>query len=116
MKCRWGSCNLQSHQRVIVVSEFLRGGLQLSDISENPNNDKIGGDPPAHPPNPNKFLMLDVFMVLHIPGVKRLLPTISTVQGVNSSFIPTENGDERLDCMRMCCCNYGITGLKLSLP
>ena len=45
--------------------------------------------------------MLDIFMVLHIPGVNRLLPTISTVQGVNSSFIPTENGDKRLDCMRM---------------
>ena len=84
---------------------LFRGGLQLSDISENPNNDRIGGDPPTHPPNPNKCLMLDVFMVLHIPGVTRLLPTISTVQGVNSSFIPTENGDERLDCMRMCCCN-----------
>ena len=84
----------------------VRGGLQLSDISENPNNDRIGGDPPTHPPNPNKCLMLDVFMVLHIPGVNRLLPTISTVQGVNGSFIPTENGDERLDCMRMCCCIY----------
>ena len=86
----------------------VRGGLQLSDISENPNNDRIGRDPPTHPPNPNKCLMLDVFMVLHIPGVNlnRLLPTISTVQGVNSSFIPTENGDERLDCMRMCSCNY----------
>ena len=92
-----------------VRQEFhyqVRGGLQLSDISENPNNDRIGGDPPTHPPNPNKCLMLDVFMVLHIPGVNRLLPTISTVQGVNSSFIPTENGDERLDCMYMCCCNY----------
>ena len=44
----------------------VRGGLQLSDISENPNNDRIGGDPPTHPPNPNKCLMLDVFMVLHI--------------------------------------------------
>ena len=63
-------------------------------------------NPPTHPPNPNKCLMLDVFMVLHIPGVNRLLPTISTVQGVYSSFIPTENGDERLDCMCMCCCNY----------
>ena len=27
----------------------LRGGLQLSDISENPNNDRIGGDPLTHP-------------------------------------------------------------------
>ena len=86
----------------------IRGGLQLSDISENPNNDRIGGDPPTHPPNPNKCLMLDVFMVLHISGVNRLSPTISTVQGVNSSFIATENGDERLDCMRMCCCNYHL--------
>ena len=85
----------------------VRVGLQLSDICENPNNYRIGGDPPPPPPpNPNKCLMLDVFMVLHIPGVTRLLPTISTVQGVNSSFIPTENGDERLDCMCMCCCNY----------
>ena len=40
-------------------------------------------------PNPNKCLMLDVFVVLHIPGVHRLLPTTSTVQGVNSSLIPT---------------------------
>ena len=63
----------------------LRGGLQLSDISENPNNDRIGGDPPTHPLNPNKCLMLDVFMVLHLPGIHRLLPTTSTVQGVNSS-------------------------------
>ena len=37
--------------------------------------------------------MLDVFMLLPVPGVNRLLPTISTVHGVNSSFIPTENGD-----------------------
>ena len=47
----------------------FRGGLQLSDISENPNNDRIGGDPPTHPPNPNKCLMLDISVVLHIPGV-----------------------------------------------
>ena len=56
--------------------------------------------------------MLDVFVVLHIPGVHRLLPTTSTVQGVNSSFIPTENGDERLDCA---CADVTITGLNLSL-
>ena len=41
----------------------LRGGLQLSDISENPNNDRIDGDPPTHPPNPNKCLMLDVMYI-----------------------------------------------------
>ena len=57
--------------------------MQLSDISENPNNDRIGGDPPTHPLNPNKCLMLDAFVASHIPGVHRLLPTISTVQGVN---------------------------------
>ena len=70
--------------------------------------------PPPPPPNPNKCLMLDVFVVLHIPGVHRLLPTTSTytVQGVNSSFIPTENGDERLDCA---CADVTITGLNLSL-
>ena len=49
-----------------IYSLLLRGGLQLSDISENPNNDRIGGDPPTHPSNPNKCLMLDVFMVLQI--------------------------------------------------
>ena len=92
----------------------LRGGLQLSDISENPNNDRIGGDPPTHPPNPNKCLMPDAFVVLHIPGVHiGLLPTTSTVQGVNSSFIPTENSDERLDCA---CAVVTNTGLNLSLP
>ena len=107
---------VKKHSLILLWWNQLRGGLQLSDISENPNNDRIGGEPPTHPPNPNKCLMLDVFMVLHIPGVHRLLwATISTVQGVNSSFIPTENGDERLDCMRMCCCNYH-TGLTLSLP
>ena len=52
---------------------MVRGGLQLSDISENPNNDRIGGEPPTHPPNPNKCLMLDVFMVLHILGVNRFV-------------------------------------------
>ena len=57
--------------------------------------------------------MLDVFVALHIPGVHRLLPTTSTVQGVNSSFIPTENGDERLDCA---CAVVTVTGLNLSLP
>ena len=50
------------------------GGLQLSDISENPTNDRIGGEPPTHTPNPNKrlmldvCLMLDVFVVLLLPG------------------------------------------------
>ena len=58
-------------------------------------------------PFSNKCLMLDVFVVLRIPGVHRLLPTTSTVQGVNSSFIPTENGDERLDCA---CADVTITG------
>ena len=54
-------------------------------------------------------------MVLHIPGVHtcRLLPTATTVQGVNSSFIPTENGDERFDCA---CAVVTTTGLNLSLP
>ena len=33
--------------------------IQLSDISENPNNDRIGGVTP----NPNKCLMLDAFVV-----------------------------------------------------
>ena len=68
----------------------LSGGLQLSDVSENPNNDRIGGDPPTHPPNPNKCLMLDVVVVLHIPGITpgihKLLPTTSAVQGINSSL------------------------------
>ena len=41
-------------------TRLLRGGLQLLDISENPNNDRIDGDPPTHPPNPNKCLMPDV--------------------------------------------------------
>ena len=91
----------------------IRGGLQLSDISENPNNDRIGGDPPTHPPNPNKCLMLDVFVVLHIPGIHRLLPTTSTVHGENGSFIPTENGAKRLDCAFAV---VTITGLNLSLP
>ena len=90
----------------VWVHRLLRGGLQLSDISENPNNDRIDGDPSTQPPYSNKCLMQDVFMVLHIPGVNWLLPTISTVQGVISRFIPTENGDERLGCMHMCCCNY----------
>ena len=102
----------------IIPGDFLRGRLQLSDISENPNNDRIGGDPPTPPPphplppNPNKYLMLDVFLVLHILGVHRLLPTTNTVQGVSSSF-PTENSDERLDCA---CTVVTITGLSLSLP
>ena len=38
--------------------------VPLSDISENPNNDRIDGDPPTHPPNPNKCLMLDVMYIV----------------------------------------------------
>ena len=58
--------------------------------------------------------MPDAFVVLHIPGVHIvLLPTTSTVQGVNTSFIPTENSDERLD---RACAVVTITGLNLSLP
>ena len=62
----WGKIE---KKRIKLSSPHVRGGLQLSDISENPNNDRIGGDPPTHPPNPNKSLMLDVSVVLHIPGV-----------------------------------------------
>ena len=42
----------------------------------------------------------------------RLVPTTSTVHGVNSSFIQAENGDERLDCA---CAVVTVTGLNLSL-
>ena len=94
----------------------LRGGLQLSDISENPNNDRIGGEPPTQPPNPNKCLMLDVFMVLHIPGVNRLLPTISTVQGVNHLVAASSQLRTVTKGLTACACAVAtITGLKLSL-
>ena len=48
---------------IAIGDRPLRGGLQLSDISENPNNDRIDGDPPTHPPNPNKCVMLDVMYI-----------------------------------------------------
>ena len=66
--------NIKRRSEIVCVCSNIatvRGGLQLSDISENPNNDRIGGDPPTHPPNPNKCLMLVVSVVLHIPGVHR---------------------------------------------
>ena len=48
---------------VFSVVKGFRGGLPLSDISENPNNDRIDGDPPTHPPNPNNYLMLEVMYI-----------------------------------------------------
>ena len=70
---------------------------------------------PPTSPNPNKCLMQDVFVVLHIPGAHMLWPTASTVHGVNICFIPskTENGDERLDCA---CTVVTIIDLNLCLP
>ena len=77
------------------------------------NNVRIDQDRPTRPLNSNKCLMLDVFVVFHILSVHRVSPTTSTVQGVSSSFIPTENGDERLDCA---CSVENITGLTLNVP